>query len=112
MGLTIVDSLDTLLINGLMDEYAEARHWVANYFDMNKGSVSVSPWTACEGLTCTSGSAHGKRPRSEQIALMPAADATVPMRRRTSASPISERKRSTWELLISLEWLRGPPPRP
>lgn len=42
MGLTIVDSLDTLLIAGLMEEYAEARHWVANYFDMNKGSVSVS----------------------------------------------------------------------
>lgn len=42
MGLTIVDSLDTLLITGLLDEYAEAKHWVANYFEMNRGSVSVS----------------------------------------------------------------------
>lgn len=42
MGLTIVDSLDTLIILGLMEEYTEARYWVANHLDLNQGSVSVS----------------------------------------------------------------------
>lgn len=41
MGLTIVDSLDTLIILGLMEEYTEARYWVANHLDLNQGSVSV-----------------------------------------------------------------------
>lgn len=43
MGLTIVDSLDTLLILGLEEEYAEARYWVVNYLDFNQGTVSVRP---------------------------------------------------------------------
>ena len=42
MGLTIVDSLDTLLILKLDEEYAEARNWVINHLDMNQGQVSVS----------------------------------------------------------------------
>jgi len=42
MGLTVVDSLDTLLILELKEEFAEARHWVANHldFEQNRG-VSV-----------------------------------------------------------------------
>ena len=45
MGLTVVDSLDTLLILGLDEEFAEARHWVANHLDfeqMNPVSVRVA----------------------------------------------------------------------
>ena len=38
LGLTIVDSLDTLLIAGLMDEYHQARHWVANHLVFSDGS--------------------------------------------------------------------------
>lgn len=41
LGLTIVDSIDTLLILKLDEEYAEARQWVANHLDMEVGSVSV-----------------------------------------------------------------------
>eukprot|EP00198_Chlamydomonas_reinhardtii_P010757 XP_001700094.1 alpha-1,2-mannosidase [Chlamydomonas reinhardtii] len=41
MGLTIVDSLDTLQILGLLEEYAEARYWVVNHLDLNQGDVSV-----------------------------------------------------------------------
>ncbi|PNH03981.1 Endoplasmic reticulum mannosyl-oligosaccharide 1,2-alpha-mannosidase [Tetrabaena socialis] len=41
MGLTIVDSLDTLQLLGLLEEYGEARHWVANHLDFNQGEVSV-----------------------------------------------------------------------
>lgn len=46
LGLTIVDSLDTLLILGLDEEYQEARHWVANnlHFE-HSGGVSVSTST-------------------------------------------------------------------
>eukprot|EP00004_Rigifila_ramosa_P014930 TRINITY_DN3437_c0_g1_i2.p1 TRINITY_DN3437_c0_g1~~TRINITY_DN3437_c0_g1_i2.p1 ORF type:complete len:620 (-),score=132.66 TRINITY_DN3437_c0_g1_i2:17-1600(-) len=35
MGLSIVDSLDTLFIMGLKDEFAEAREWVANSLDLS-----------------------------------------------------------------------------
>eukprot|EP00882_Tetradesmus_deserticola_P033444 GHRQ01038210.1.p1 GENE.GHRQ01038210.1~~GHRQ01038210.1.p1 ORF type:complete len:187 (+),score=62.62 GHRQ01038210.1:485-1045(+) len=38
MGLTIVDSLDTLIIAGLHEEYQEARHWVANHLQFKDGS--------------------------------------------------------------------------
>ncbi|EFJ41245.1 alpha-1,2-mannosidase [Volvox carteri f. nagariensis] len=41
LGLTIVDSLDTLQILGLLEEYAEARFWVANHLNFNQGEVSV-----------------------------------------------------------------------
>jgi hypothetical protein len=41
LGLTIVDSLDTLLITQLDDEYQEARQWVANHLDMEQYHVSV-----------------------------------------------------------------------
>jgi mannosyl-oligosaccharide alpha-1,2-mannosidase len=34
MGATIVDSLDTLLIMGLKDEYKLGRDWVANNFTL------------------------------------------------------------------------------
>lgn len=39
LGLTVVDSLDTLLLMGLTDEYQEARHWVANHLEFPDGAV-------------------------------------------------------------------------
>eukprot|EP00878_Enallax_costatus_P023470 GHUV01024966.1.p1 GENE.GHUV01024966.1~~GHUV01024966.1.p1 ORF type:complete len:284 (+),score=65.42 GHUV01024966.1:550-1401(+) len=38
LGLTIVDSLDTLLLAGLHEEYQQARHWVANHLSFADGS--------------------------------------------------------------------------
>ncbi|WIA40463.1 hypothetical protein OEZ86_013819 [Tetradesmus obliquus] len=38
LGLTIVDSLDTLIISGLNEEYQQARHWVANHLEFKDGS--------------------------------------------------------------------------
>jgi len=37
IGYTVVDSIDTMLIMGLLDEYTRARDWVANKmtFDRN-----------------------------------------------------------------------------
>ena len=35
LGLTLVDSLDTLLIMGLRDEFLEARNWVENSLVVN-----------------------------------------------------------------------------
>ena len=40
MGATIVDSLDTLYIMGMIDEYEKARGWVESELDFNK-MVSV-----------------------------------------------------------------------
>lgn len=37
LGLTIVDSIDTLLLAGLHEEYAQARHWVANHLTFHDG---------------------------------------------------------------------------
>jgi mannosyl-oligosaccharide alpha-1,2-mannosidase len=43
MGLTIVDSLDTLLILKMEAEFHEARQWVANHLDLEQiQPVSVS----------------------------------------------------------------------
>jgi mannosyl-oligosaccharide alpha-1,2-mannosidase len=42
MGATIVDSLDTLYIMGMMDEYEKAREWVESELDFNKMSGDVS----------------------------------------------------------------------
>jgi hypothetical protein len=39
LGLTIVDSIDTLLVAGLLPEYQEARHWVANHLHFPDGST-------------------------------------------------------------------------
>ncbi|KAF6200791.1 hypothetical protein GE061_005237 [Apolygus lucorum] len=36
LGLTIVDSLDTMYIMGLQEELAEAREWIANGLNLNK----------------------------------------------------------------------------
>ena len=36
MGATIVDSLDTLYIMGMMDEFEKAREWVESDLDFNK----------------------------------------------------------------------------
>ena len=41
LGVTIVDSLDTLLLLGLDEEFQEARKWVANHLDMEGRRVSV-----------------------------------------------------------------------
>lgn len=41
-GASIVDSLDTLYIMGLMEEYEEAKEWVQNNLDLN--SVSQHSW--------------------------------------------------------------------
>ncbi|WIA16245.1 hypothetical protein OEZ85_012956 [Tetradesmus obliquus] len=38
MGLTIVDSLDTLMIAGLHEEVQQARHWVANHLQFKDGN--------------------------------------------------------------------------
>lgn len=38
LGLTIVDSLDTLLLAGLQEEYQQARDWVANHLEFRDGS--------------------------------------------------------------------------
>jgi len=42
MGLTIVDSLDTLWIMGLREEYQRARGWVAENLDIERKSNTVS----------------------------------------------------------------------
>merc|ERR1719500_1435294 len=42
MGATIVDSLDTLYIMGMIDEYEKARGWVESELDFNKMSGDVS----------------------------------------------------------------------
>ena len=36
IGYTVVDSLDTMLIMGLEDEYKRARDWVANKLDFER----------------------------------------------------------------------------
>lgn len=42
LGASIVDGLDTLYIMGLMDEFKEAREWIATEFDLTK-AVSFFP---------------------------------------------------------------------
>ncbi len=42
LGITIVDSLDTLLIMGLNEEFQQGRQWVVNHLDMAQPHVSVS----------------------------------------------------------------------
>jgi hypothetical protein len=61
LGLTIVDSIDTLLILGLDEEYQEARHWVANnlHFD-HAGGVSVGGRRCWEGAAAE-GALLGRR---------------------------------------------------
>ena len=41
LGLTIIDSLDTMLLMNLREEFQQARNWVENSFDLNK-SVDVN----------------------------------------------------------------------
>ena len=40
IGATIIDSLDTLYIMGLNDEYKQARDWVAANFHLDSVSIS------------------------------------------------------------------------
>lgn len=53
-GASIVDSLDTLYIMGLMEEYEEAKEWVQNSLDLNSvskqcwvGITSIPLWVKC-----------------------------------------------------------------
>lgn len=39
LGMTLVDSLDTLYIMGLMDEFNEAKEWVQKELDFEKVSI-------------------------------------------------------------------------
>lgn len=41
-GATIVDSVDTLFIMGLLDEYEQARAWIENNLDFKKASGDIS----------------------------------------------------------------------
>ncbi len=41
MGATLVDSLDTLYITGLMDEFEEAKKWVTEEFHIDQVRVGV-----------------------------------------------------------------------
>jgi endoplasmic reticulum Man9GlcNAc2 1,2-alpha-mannosidase len=38
IGYTVVDSIDTMLIMGLVDEYARARDWVANKMMLDRNA--------------------------------------------------------------------------
>ena len=48
MGLSIVDSIDTMYLMGLMDEYNEARDWIVTKLDFSK-LVSKSAERGGEG---------------------------------------------------------------
>ena len=48
MGLSIVDSIDTMYLMGLMDEYNEARDWIVTKLDFSK-LVSKSEERGGEG---------------------------------------------------------------
>jgi hypothetical protein len=54
IGYTVVDSLDTMLLMGLDEEYARAREWVANNMtlerDANFNTFEVSLFCWCLGL--------------------------------------------------------------
>ncbi|KAK4007709.1 hypothetical protein OUZ56_012862 [Daphnia magna] len=42
LGATIVDSLDTLFIMGMMDEFAAARDWIENDMNLDEANVELS----------------------------------------------------------------------
>lgn len=48
-GASIIDSLDTLYIMGLMEEYNDAKEWVQTSLDLNsvRNSFFSSRWTVC-----------------------------------------------------------------
>jgi mannosyl-oligosaccharide alpha-1,2-mannosidase len=41
MGLTIIDSLDTMLIMGLTDHFLRAKKWIQETFNTNKVCVII-----------------------------------------------------------------------
>lgn len=54
MGVTLVDSLDTLWIMGMKEEFAEARDWVKNSLTFrNAGSVSLFEVSMLHCIECT-----------------------------------------------------------
>jgi hypothetical protein len=57
LGLTIVDSIDTLLVAGLLPEYQEARHWVANHLHFPDGSTVQVGGVCC--VCCVGGEKPG-----------------------------------------------------
>ena len=42
MGATIVDSMDTLYIMGMMDEFNKGKDWIGQNLDLNQMSGDVS----------------------------------------------------------------------
>lgn len=49
-GASIIDSLDTLYIMGLMEEYNDAKEWVKNSLDLNSVSEPTSLWATPHDL--------------------------------------------------------------
>lgn len=43
-GASIIDSLDTLYVMGLMDEYNDAKEWVETSLDLNSVRDFFSPY--------------------------------------------------------------------
>lgn len=44
LGATLVDSLDTLYIMGLDEQFQRAREWVSNCFNLSPPQIIVSPY--------------------------------------------------------------------
>ena len=52
IGYTVVDSIDTMLIMGLADEYARARDWVANKMTFDR-DANFNTFEARHSIECT-----------------------------------------------------------
>lgn len=50
-GASIIDSLDTLYIMGLMDEYNDAKEWVKTNLDLNSVRIFFLPFSSA-ALLC------------------------------------------------------------
>ena len=51
IGYTVVDSLDTMLIMGLGEEYQRARKWVKNELDFNRDG-NFNTFEVCSYYVC------------------------------------------------------------
>lgn len=54
-GASIIDSLDTLYIMGLMDEYNDAKEWVKTNLDLNSVRIFFLPFSSAVLLCAGSG---------------------------------------------------------
>lgn len=54
-GASIIDSLDTLYIMGLMDEYNDAKEWVKTNLDLNSVRIFLLPSSSAVLLWAGSG---------------------------------------------------------